>query len=101
MRPLCGHFCTAVFVFDEDLVTWRELLSMLLFPPSKLRNSKCRAVVESGECWFASGDPFSESGPATLVGEVIGLEEVLVLEIAWMAFLYLTSVALIFLAQEK
>ena len=40
---------SAVFVFDEDLATWRELLSMLLFPPSNLRNSKGRAVVESGD----------------------------------------------------
>ena len=46
--------------------------------------SSCCAVVESGECWLASGDTFSESGPATLVGEVHvpGLEEVLGLEIA-------------------
>ena len=50
--------------------------------------SSCCAVVESGECWLASGDTFSESGPATLVGEVPGLKEVLGLEIAWMEFLY-------------
>ena len=37
---------------------------------------------------FASGDTFSESWPATLVGELPGLE-ILGLEIAWMAFLYL------------
>ena len=37
---------------------------------------------------FASGDTFSEAWPATLVGELSGLEEVLGLEIAWMAFLY-------------
>ena len=60
---------------------------MLSFPPSNLRNSHC-AVVENGECWLASGDTFSESGPATLVGELPGLEDVLGLEIAWMAFLY-------------
>ena len=36
---------------------------------------------------IASGDTFSESWPATLVGELPGLE-VLGLEIAWMAFLY-------------
>ena len=35
----------------------------------------------------ASDDTFSESGPATLVGEVPGLEEVLGLKIAWMAFI--------------
>ena len=50
--------------------------------------SSCCAVIESGEHWLASGDTFSESGPATLVGELPGLEEVLGLEIAWMAFLY-------------
>ena len=53
---------------------------MLSFPPSNLRNSRC-TVVESGKCWLASGDTFSESGPATLVGELPGLEEVLGLEI--------------------
>ena len=37
---------------------------------------------------FASGDTFSESRPATLVGELPGLEEVLGLDIVWMAFLY-------------
>ena len=36
---------------------------------------------------FASGNTFYESGPTTLVGELPGLEEVLGLEIAWMAFL--------------
>ena len=35
-----------------------------------------------------AGDTFSESGPATLVGEVPRLEKVLGLEITWMAFLY-------------
>ena len=48
--------------------------------------SSCCAVVESGEHWLASDDTFSESGPATLVGEVPRLEvlelEVLELEIA-------------------
>ena len=63
---------------------------MLSFPLqlTQQRTSSCCAVVESGECWLASGDTSSESGPATLVGEVPGLEEVLGLEIAWMAFLY-------------
>ena len=37
---------------------------------------------------FASGDTISESWPSTLVGELPGLEEVLGLEIAWMALLY-------------
>ena len=48
---------------------------------------------------FASGDTFSESWPATLVGELPGLEEVLGLEksLGWRSVP--TSVALIFLAQ--
>ena len=92
MRSLLCILSVA-FVFDEDLATQRELLSMLSFPPSNLHNSKqqmssCCAVVESSECWFASGNTFSESGPATPVREVPRLEEVLGLEITWMAFLY-------------
>ena len=56
---------------------------MLSFPPSNLCNSKRRAVVESGECWACIWRYFLRIWPATLVGEVPGLE-VLGLEIVFL-----------------
>jgi len=67
----------AAFVFDDNLATELE----------NLRKSKCRAVDESGECCTCIRQYFLRIGPATLVGEVLGLVEVLVLvDFAWMAF---------------
>ena len=68
---------------------------MLSFPPSNLLNSKCRAVVKSGERWACIRRYFLQIWPTTLVGEVPGLEEVLGVEIAWSIP---KSVAIIFLA---
>ena len=101
MGALMLRCCRSNWSCGGSTAAPREPLSMLSFPPSNLRNSKRRAVVESGECWACIRRYFLRIWPATLVGEVPRLEEVLGLEIDFLrldGISILKLVALVFLA---